>query len=188
MATVIALRPLGRGGFLEIWSLITAARFLEVEVFAYAVNYVSNFSTFVNAIGLAKSGVDREILAYSINPLPSALLEQPRYFEEVVKIRSYVPLPGLAQVLAQFRYGSCLLFFAFGVCAGGLRGLLSIVGAGMPGVYFWACVLIPLVFALQYNLRTASRLGYAVAFLGVVFIVLRFISGRRSALAAEVQR
>lgn len=148
------------------------------------VNYLTNYSVTVNAWMLEQGRVSTDGFLYAVSPIPSALWDLTAWYDAENRFRKNIPYPGFGyslKYLGSVMYGCAVfvLFFAVEV----MRRTLVTRRDALEKLLYYGWVFIPFLVSLQYNLRTATRLGYllvAVYLLHGVIRRMRLFAGVRA--------
>jgi hypothetical protein len=178
LTVLIGVRSSQVGGIYMIYrAFISPASFLPDGAFAYAINYMLNFSVVVNTLAsLEGRHFSRDLVLYGISPLPSFIFDMTEQFDGRTRMLPYVPFPGFAMLYGAFGLPffvsfSFAFFFVLEIV---MRFIFRLRGA-LDQVLFLLVLYIPLLFSFQYNLRAASRILFILvgAYIGYALVVNR---------------
>lgn len=144
-----------------------------IQFILFSINYVTNFSVFTNGEAILAFDEDPGLVLYSLNPLPSFLLNDEMYSGSI-DLQPHVPYAGAAMIYNTFGFfGNYIVGTFIGL-------LISITSrysrqTGLPRPLILILALAPLIFMTQYNLRAGIRFFYyMIVFTLVGFTVIKF--------------
>ncbi|MCP3432391.1 hypothetical protein [Stutzerimonas stutzeri] len=175
LAVLLALRPSNEGGLLSFSKKFFFPDYTEIlDFIIFGFNYIFNYSIVINARMLLEGVVEDVWFYYSILPLPSFVYDMTSGYDAANRFRVNIPYPGFGYALSFLGSGVFLLvlFFQF-LAFFSLRRILVTRRDIVDNVVLAVVVLVPFLVVLQYNLRTGTRLLYAMTFLYFTVSVLR---------------
>lgn len=175
LAILLSLRPLNQGGLVAILAQIGRISFVEwMDFLAFGTNYFVNYSIAINAEMLIRGADEARWFLYSILPVPSFLFDLTTEFDAATRFRANVPYPGFGYAIAFLGPVPYLLFvFVGSLGLGALRQIVATRRDAVERGLFLASIALPFLISLQYNLRTATRVGYFLLVLYVAASLIR---------------
>lgn len=158
---------------------------LNLDTLVFLINYISSYS-----ILLFSDYLDSYIISYhyyymSLNPLPGTFLDIAG-IDSWARFRKNIPHSAFSQMYVHSGAISIMIFFFLhGLLCGYIKNRINktFISIKLKMSMFILCdflFIVPIVRAMQYNLRTASRLEYMIILVGLVLVFIMYIYRLRS--------
>jgi|GEM_PF-4672072 len=160
LTTIMAIRTYHLGGLVEVFYGCLDVLTGKYGGFAtYSFNYMTSYSVVINAEMFTRGYTDTSAFLYALSPVPSFIHNWSEQYELLSHFRPGVPYPGFAYAIKHvgaviFLFAVFLLFVVFEA----LRKKYVTKPWYFERALYALVVIVPVFFALQYNLRTFVRL------------------------------
>lgn len=175
LGTLLLLRDFNSGGLaLVLETAIFGDAGAIAEAMLYGSNYNFNLSFVLIAELLASVQTEDRWFIYGILPLPSAFFDQTEQYDSFNRFRKNVPYSGVGYLWAYL--GPTVYFvivFLSTLAILTARKIVSETRDVFELILCSAMFLFPFIIMLQYNLRTGTRVAYALIFVYFVVALLR---------------